>query len=195
MTPPPPLAVEDSHRHILSASMARPPTALMRLLWHRCTPHCTSSRAFARSCIPFALAGQDDPLTKTDHHIRKNGRFSTMNLSIYKLTQLPDEYSGLRDCLDRKVQTEKDRTRTLFHELDLEPGYYSLVPRVFDSSGIGYYVRVHAPAQSGVSIFRFSDGPSKALSVEQAKAAGEVCLSHLPVAQGGWTRRGSTGVQ
>eukprot|EP00995_Heteronema_vittatum_P005336 NODE_1838_length_880_cov_417.140794_g1283_i0.p2 GENE.NODE_1838_length_880_cov_417.140794_g1283_i0~~NODE_1838_length_880_cov_417.140794_g1283_i0.p2 ORF type:complete len:190 (+),score=90.72 NODE_1838_length_880_cov_417.140794_g1283_i0:25-570(+) len=59
----------------------------------------------------------------------------------------------------------------IFKEMSLEPGYYSCVPKFRDASGVGFYIRIFAPAQSGIRIWRYSDGEKSALSVDRGLAA------------------------
>lgn len=117
------------------------------------------------SASVVASLGQDDPKTHIDHSSRKKGRYAAMKLSVYRLSKLPSSYSELRDCMMDRTETKESADRTQFHEVDLEPGYYACVPK-FRAANIGYYFRLFAPPKSHLEIFRFSDGPGKALCTE-----------------------------
>eukprot|EP01012_Entosiphon_sulcatum_P061434 TRINITY_DN86_c0_g1_i2.p1 TRINITY_DN86_c0_g1~~TRINITY_DN86_c0_g1_i2.p1 ORF type:complete len:736 (-),score=118.98 TRINITY_DN86_c0_g1_i2:139-2346(-) len=117
--------------------------------------------------------GQEDPKTSKDHQVQKNQPYANCKLSIFKLLQLPPKYEDLQQNLDWKFETPKAAVRSLDHDLEMEPGYYSMVPMFSSSSGTGFYIRVFAPPEADIAVWRFSDGEAKALHIAHGVIAAQ----------------------
>lgn len=108
----------------------------------------------AKADIALSL-GQEDPKLDTNHRIRKNGRYATIQLSIYKLTRAPNDFNDLGSCLGQRLDTNMSSTRQVNYIVPLEPGLYSLAPRFSNTTkNVGFYVRAFASEAADLKLYR-----------------------------------------
>ena len=133
-----------------------------------------------RGCRPRVgsfVAGDPPWLTPTAIIIPNTDlhRPASMRLSVFKLKGLPSSFEEMPKQLDRRIATERHEALALFHEVHLDPGYYSLVPQFKGQANVGYYVRVVAPHTSQLQMWRLQASESRSVSVTGALLASQVC--------------------
>eukprot|EP01006_Ploeotia_vitrea_P027132 TRINITY_DN59_c0_g1_i1.p1 TRINITY_DN59_c0_g1~~TRINITY_DN59_c0_g1_i1.p1 ORF type:complete len:733 (+),score=81.47 TRINITY_DN59_c0_g1_i1:68-2266(+) len=122
-----------------------------------------------------ATLGQNDPKSNMDHQMQYQ-QMSDIRLSVYKLSGLPRNFASMIEYLDWKFETPNVYARCVDHQFELEPGYYSLMPKV-GYSGVGVYIRVFADPSSEVELWRYSDGRQSAMSVQHGHSYGSSMLA------------------
>eukprot|EP00670_Eutreptiella_braarudii_P009301 CAMPEP_0174306774 /NCGR_PEP_ID=MMETSP0810-20121108/678_1 /TAXON_ID=73025 ORGANISM="Eutreptiella gymnastica-like, Strain CCMP1594" /NCGR_SAMPLE_ID=MMETSP0810 /ASSEMBLY_ACC=CAM_ASM_000659 /LENGTH=775 /DNA_ID=CAMNT_0015413607 /DNA_START=39 /DNA_END=2366 /DNA_ORIENTATION=- len=123
--------------------------------------------------------GQSDHTVHPVHTVRKKSRPASMRLSVFKLKGLPSSFEEMPKQLDRRIATERHEALALFHEVHLDPGYYSLVPQFKGQANVGYYVRVVAPHTSQLQMWRLQASESRSVSVTGALLASQEVPSVL----------------
>uniref|UniRef100_A0A7S4FWH8 Calpain catalytic domain-containing protein n=1 Tax=Eutreptiella gymnastica TaxID=73025 RepID=A0A7S4FWH8_9EUGL len=118
----------------------------------------------------FTVA-QDDPLTSKQHSVRKNGKFKGMMLSVWELTEAPPKnFEDLQNYFGQKTQTEPVAGRTSSKQMNLKKGWYCVVPRFRNATGIGYYLRLTVPFTAQMSMYQWDEGPAEAQDTVTAQS-------------------------
>eukprot|EP00667_Euglena_gracilis_P002937 EG_transcript_2942 len=128
--------------------------------------------------LVFSL-GQNDPLTSVDHVQRKNGQLSPCTVSCYKLDHEPKDMDDLKNSLGEKRGPAPARSRTVFHTSDFEPGLYCIIPKFNEAHKVGFYVRVFAPPEADVALWRMGD-VRKWSTVQAKQDAAQVPVCGVP---------------
>lgn len=138
-----------------------------------------------RAAQVYISLGQEDPKTDKSHLIRKRGAYASIQLSIYKLTRAPKDFNDVAKCLGGKVATTPAQVRQLDYALTMEPGLYSIVPRVDSVAMKGYYVRAFTSPRTELKLFRM-DRPEKVIQttriLDQTEASFNKVKKTLPPA-------------
>ena len=108
--------------------------------------------------------GQEDPKLSADHNNAKNGKYSLLRFSLYKLTRQPTSFDDLKNCLGEKVVAPTVYNRQVDNSFTLAPGLYSAVPKLTKGSpSVGYYVRAFCPPNAQLKMYRM-DKPADVFS-------------------------------